>query len=225
MKTKHNLAAVLLAIFVPSFFAFFYFFLFADKSFAQILYSISRVFLVVFPIGWVLLVNKSVFPRIRFKTKGLFAGILSGLIIGGVILLVYFLVFKGRIDFSEIKLKAEQYKFTGINYFFYAFFLTIINSSIEEYYWRWFTLSKLRNLISDNKAIFISAVGFTLHHIIVLLVYFGLMFGLLFSIGVFIGGIIWAYFYKRYDSILPCIISHLIVDAALMIIGYDVIFA
>ena len=225
MKSKYNLTAVLLAIFVPSVFAFFYFVLFADRSFAQILYSVSRVFLVAFPVAWVLTIDKTGFPFVRFKKSGILAGTISGVVISGAILLAYFIGFKESLDFSEIKTKAEQLNFTGVNYVIYAFFLTIINSSIEEYYWRWFTFSKLRDLVSDNKAIAISALGFTLHHIIVLLVYFGFTYGLIFSAGVFVGGIIWAYFYKRYDSILPSIISHLVVDAALMIIGYDVIFA
>ena len=111
-----------------------------------------------------------------------------------------------------------------MNIIIIAIFITVINSSVEEYYWRWFAFSKLSKITSSRKAILLSALGFSFHHLIVLITYFGPGYGILFSFGTFMGGAIWAYLYDRYDSILPCIVSHVIVDAAVMIIGYDIIF-
>ena len=79
--------------------------------------------------------------------------------------------------------------------------------------------------MSWKKAILLVALAFTGHHVIILVLYFGVLFGLLFSFGVLVGGAIWAYFYQKYDSILPSFISHAIVDAALMINGYDILVA
>ena len=209
---------------LPSFFSFCYFGFFVGQSSAQILYSVSRVLLVLLPIIWILLVDKDKFPFVRFKKDGLFAGVLSGLIIGASLIALYFLFFKNILDFTMLKYKATQLGFSGTNFIFIAIFITIINSSIEEYYWRWFAFTKMRNVVSRRKAILISSIGFSFHHLIVLITYFGLVFGILFSFGVFLGGVIWVYFYDKYDSIMPCIISHLMIDAAVMIIGYDIIF-
>ena len=224
MTSKKNITVVWLTIILPSVFSFCYFGFFVEQSSAQILYSITRVLLVLLPIAWIMLVDKDKFPFVRFKKDGLLAGVLSGLIIGASLIALYFLFFKNILDFTMLKYKATQLGFSGTNFIFLAIFITIINSSIEEYYWRWFAFTKLRNVVSSRKAILISAFGFSFHHIIVLISYFGIPFGMLFSFGVFLGGLIWAYFYDKYDSILPCIVSHLIIDAAVMAIGYDIIF-
>ncbi|MCD4656612.1 MAG: CPBP family intramembrane metalloprotease [Planctomycetes bacterium] len=225
MSKKNNIIAVCLTMILPSVFSICYFVFTTEQSFAQILYSTSRFLLVLLPIVWVIFVDKQRFPLIRFKTNGLFAGVLSGFFIGAVILAFYFFVFKNILDFSMLRFKAEQLGFSGNNFFIVAIFITLINSLVEEYYWRWFAFSKLRSVISSRKAMIISALGFSFHHLIVLITYFGMAYGILFSFGTFIGGVVWAYFYDRYDSILPCIVSHIIVDVAVMIVGYDVLFS
>ena len=60
--------------------------------------------------------------------------------------------------------------------------------------------------------------------VIVLAAQFNWPIVLLGSLGVFIGGAAWSWLYLRFRSIWPGYLSHAIVDAALFIIGYWLIF-
>lgn len=224
MSKRKNITVVLMAMFLPAIFAYFYFVVLRESSYANPVYLLSRFFLIMLPWIWVIAADKEKFPIVRFKKEGLFAGFESGLFIGAVIVATYFLILKGVLNLGEIRVKAEVFNISDRNFLFVALFFIFINSALEEYYWRWFTYSKLRTLFKGRKAILLSAFGFTLHHIIILVLYFGVLFGLLFSFGVFIGGAIWSYFYQKFDSIIPCFVSHSIVDASLIVIGYDILF-
>ena len=46
-----------------------------------------------------------------------------------------------------------------------------------------------------------------------------------FSASVAIGGAVWAWLYDRSGSLLGPWLSHILIDAAIFIIGYDLIFA
>jgi membrane protease YdiL (CAAX protease family) len=45
-----------------------------------------------------------------------------------------------------------------------------------------------------------------------------------FSLSVAGGGVVWAWLYERTGSIYPAWVSHLLVDAGLFVIGYDLVF-
>jgi membrane protease YdiL (CAAX protease family) len=70
----------------------------------------------------------------------------------------------------------------------------------------------------------VSAICFTLHHIIAMQVYFSWLVVVIASLGVFTGGALWSWCYLRYRSIWPGYISHAIVDIAIFAIGYRLIF-
>ena len=69
-----------------------------------------------------------------------------------------------------------------------------------------------------------AALAFTAHHVIVLAAQFNWPISVLGSVGVFIGGAAWNWLYLRYRSIWPGYVSHALVDAAIFIIGYRLIF-
>jgi membrane protease YdiL (CAAX protease family) len=108
-----------------------------------------------------------------------------------------------------------------------AAFLAILHSFLEEYYWRWFVHAFLRNWLPFVPAALISGYAFTAHHVFVLDVYFPdrLWSAVVpFSLGIAFGGIVWAWIYERSGSLLGPWLSHLIVDAAVMAVGYDIMF-
>jgi hypothetical protein len=104
-----------------------------------------------------------------------------------------------------------------------ALFYALVHSLMEEYYWRWFVFRRLRDFVRLPSAIAISSLGFMAHHVIVLAVYFGWTSPAtyLFSAGVAVGGAVWAWIYQRSDSLYGPWLSHLLVDAAIFTIGYD----
>jgi membrane protease YdiL (CAAX protease family) len=77
-----------------------------------------------------------------------------------------------------------------------------------------------------SAAVILSSVAFTLHHVIILHAFLGPKFWpvtLGFSLAVGIGGVIWATVYRRCRLLAAPWISHMMVDLAILTIGYDLI--
>jgi len=104
-------------------------------------------------------------------------------------------------------------------------FYALVHSLLEEYYWRWFVFAELRKLIPLSPAVVVSSLGFAAHHVIVLGKYFGYASPLtwVFSLGVAIGGVIWSWQYAKTQSLWGIWLSHLLVDAAIFLIGLHLI--
>src|SRR5439155_785789 len=74
----------------------------------------------------------------------------------------------------------------------------------------------------------LSALAFTAHHVVVLAVYFPgptefLTVVLPFALCVGVGGAVWAWLYDRAQSLYAPWLSHLIIDAAILVVGYDLV--
>jgi membrane protease YdiL (CAAX protease family) len=162
---------------------------------------------------------------------GLVAGALFGLSVAALILAVYVLGFRGSALLGNgpagIRAKVDQLGMgTPALFVVLALFYSVAHSGLEEYYWRWFVFGGLRSRLTPGWAIVISSLAFTAHHVIVLGSYFGRASWITFaaSLGVAIGGAVWAGIYERSGSLLGPWLSHLIVDAALMTVGYDMLW-
>jgi membrane protease YdiL (CAAX protease family) len=114
---------------------------------------------------------------------------------------------------------------TLASYLALAAFYSLAHSLLEEYYWRWFVFGHCCRGLSLPVAIAVSSVGFAAHHVLVLGTYFGYSSPLtwLFSAGIVIGGAFWAWLYRRSGSLLGPWLSHALVDAAIFVIGWDLV--
>ena len=117
----------------------------------------------------------------------------------------------------------------GVNrfgtYLVLASFYSLAHSGLEEYYWRWFVYGNLRRLVPWKAAVPISSLGFMCHHVILLAVYFGPRAAATwaFSLAVAAGGAFWAWSYQRTGSLAGPWLSHLLVDAGIFLVGYDLV--
>jgi membrane protease YdiL (CAAX protease family) len=105
-------------------------------------------------------------------------------------------------------------------------FISVVHSMFEEYYWRWFVFGWMRKHTPVAVAIVVSSIGFTLHHIVILGVYFPGAFWTMampFSVCVGVGGAVWAWIYQRSGSLYAPWVSHVLIDTAIMVIGYDLV--
>ncbi len=165
------------------------------------------------------------------KRYGLGFGIVSGLIIAGIIFLCYraWLLPMGVLEIvrEEGQKKLDGF---GINspfaFVLLGVFYSLLHSGFEEFYWRRFVFLGLTQHTHWRTAACISSLGFMSHHVIVLAKYFGWNspYCYLCSVGVAVGGALWAWMLWRTKSIVPCWISHGIVDAAIFVVGYDLLF-
>jgi membrane protease YdiL (CAAX protease family) len=109
-------------------------------------------------------------------------------------------------------------------------FYALGHSLLEEYYWRWFVFGQLMELSRPLTAVTISATGFMAHHVCVLAVYFGwnspagFYLTAFCSLSVAVGGVLWALLYRRHGALYGVWLSHLLVDAGIFVIGYDLIW-
>ena len=210
-------------MFSPAFFALCYAVLVRNERIAGAVYYVSKTLTALLPLVWLWAVarQKVAFPRPR--RVGLATGTAFGIAVAAVMLVSYYLVFKGRIDAAGVRQKFEVFADRS-NYVVFALFLAVANSAFEEYYWRWFVFGRLKEHVSPAAAIVISATAFSLHHLVVLLGFFKPVWvAWLMIAGVWAGGAAWAWLYHRFANYYAPWISHLIIDAAAMAVGYDLL--
>lgn len=229
---------MVLAIFLPTLVTWIYFTLLASSpaSFQKTAFSIGKSLQFSLPlIGLALLGLWQVrfldgANKIQWKASA-WLGLVSGLAIGLFIYSVnrFVLMPYGLMDGPTVEIDEKLNEF-GLNSLSLFIFMGVgyatVHSLMEEYYWRWFVFGNLSNILSIRNAIFISSIGFMLHHVLVLARYFGWGSPLTYlgSAGVAVGGIVWALIYHRTGTLLGCWISHAIVDAAIFIVGYELAF-
>ncbi len=223
--------AVIFALVLPTVVTLAYFVLAADFSpvVQQVTYGIAKTFQFLFPIGFVVFVQRR---RLRFwpdTTSGVGAGLIFGLIVAGAMYALYHFGLKSTEFFAaaagEMRDKIDGLDLESAPVFIaVAVFYSLIHSFLEEYYWRWFVFGQLRDLTRLWPAIAVSSLGFMAHHVLVIGTYFGFFSPAtwLFSFCVASGGAVWACLYDRSGSLLGPWLSHLLVDATIFLIGYQI---
>ncbi len=195
-------------------------------------YGIGKIIQFSLPVLFVWRFDRQRLRPRRANLSGVTLGLAFGVLAGVSILAVYFGVLRGTRYLAEVPAnlaaKLELYHAsTPVRYILLAIFLAGAHSLLEEYYWRWFVFGELRRGVSTLPAIVVSSLAFMLHHVVVLAVYMPGRFwsgALPFSFAVGIGGAVWAWLYYRTGSIYACWLSHLLIDAAIMAVGFDMAF-
>jgi membrane protease YdiL (CAAX protease family) len=195
-------------------------------------YAAGKIVQFGFPLFWVWAFSTGRLRTLAPSFRGLPLGLVFGVIVAGGVLSAYFLALRGSPILQEtpdsVRAKVATFEVaTPMRFLVLAVFIAGIHSLLEEYYWRWFVFGELRNVMSVTSALLLSSLAFMAHHVVVLAVYFpGKFFAaaLPFSFCVAAGGAVWAWLYQRTGSIYSAWISHLLVDAAILIVGYDMVF-
>jgi len=160
------------------------------------------------------------------RRGGLGMGALTGAAIFAVVLGGGLLLAPVMIDAAAVKEAAQR---TGLDqpwrFMALAGYWITINSMIEEYVFRWFCQRQCERLVRDVRiAAVLSGLCFTIHHVVALRMQFPWGATLLGSLGVFVGGTIWSAMYAKYRSIWPGYLSHAMVDVAVYIVGWKLIY-
>lgn len=158
--------------------------------------------------------------------SGVLFGVGTGVLIGGIILGGWWGGLRDALDVGRL---SDVVTDNGLNeplpYLLAVLWLSIGNSLLEEFVFRWFVDTRLAALGIRGVWVFmISAAIFTAHHILVLGAYFDVVPTIVFSLGVFIGGVAWSWSRSRWKSIVPGWISHAIVDGAIFLVGWQMLF-
>ena len=198
----------------------------------QAAYAASKVVQFALPAVWLFFADPTALRPRRPSLRGLPTGIAFGLGVAALIVGMYegwlgrSAVFAGLADRVRDKM-TESGVGTPVRYVVFAGLLSAVHSLLEEYYWRWFVYGRLRLHLPPAPAVSIAGAAFMAHHIVILSVFFPGWFWqavVPLSLGIAVGGIVWAWLYERSGSLVGPWASHLIVDAALMWVGYDLVF-
>jgi len=204
----------------------------ADNPAQQIAYALGKVVQFGLPILCLRLFERRWPGLSRPHFRGLGLAVVFGLVVVAGMLALYYLVLR-RLEMFEgtpaaLMEKMEQFGVASpLGFAGFAIFITFFHSLLEEYYWRWFIFGWLRRHASLAVALTVSSLGFMSHHVIVLYVYLPGHFwtGVVpFCLCVEGGGLVWAWLYERSGSIYSPWLSHLLIDAGLFVIGYDLFF-
>jgi membrane protease YdiL (CAAX protease family) len=195
-------------------------------------YGVAKAVQFALPVMWIWFFAPESLSGLRPRFRGLGLGLAFGLATAALVLTVYFGSLRGSDLLSRTPLlvreKVAQFgAATPLRFVALAVFISAVHSLLEEYYWRWFVFGELKKELSLGAAIFLSSLSFTGHHVIVLAMYFPshlLTATIPFAFAVGIGGATWAWLYHRSGSIYSPWLSHLLVDVAIMVVGYDMIF-
>jgi membrane protease YdiL (CAAX protease family) len=160
---------------------------------------------------------------------GMPLGVGFGLVVGAGMFVLYYFFVRHIPSVSEqspqmIWDRLVQFRATTTaTYLALGFYICVLHSLGEEYYWRWFVFGWLKRHVPVNVAIVLAALGFMLHHVVILGVYFPGQFWTLvmpFSICVAVGGGVWSWIYDRTGDLWAPWVSHAIIDAAILGVGY-----
>jgi membrane protease YdiL (CAAX protease family) len=189
------------------------------------IFSAAKIWLLVFPAAWYLLVEKGRLSWSPPRRGGLAVGAASGLAVTAIIVFGAWLFGVHHMDLAPLRTEVQE---MGLNsalpYLAGAAGWTFVNSLMEEYVYRWFVFRQCEALMKGWTAVIVSAAVFTAHHVIAVSQYLDPLLTLLASAGVFAGGVIWSWLYMRYRSIWPGWISHVLADIAVFGIGWWLLF-
>jgi hypothetical protein len=224
----------------PSVAALLYFVLFAQAPSTaggpslgmQTVWTGCKIVQFALPVVWLGLCQRQSLRLGRPTTAGLLLGFLFSVLVVAAGLGSYFAWLRDTLDWQptigRIRTRVEALDLANPAAFvLLAAFLSVIHALLEEYYWRWFVFGELRRLTLVPAALGLSGLAFMAHHVIVLTVLFpGLFLTLVvpLSAGVAAGGLFWAWLYHQSGSIYSCWLSHLLIDAGIMVVGYDLLF-
>lgn len=227
-----EVAAIVFALIFPTLITWVYFVYLAGESasWQQASYSIGKFIQFTFPLLWIVATQRE---RLKWRKPDC-AGVASGILFGAAVVAAMSLLYQAYLKpagfFVQTAHEVNQ-KVAGLGidslgkYAALAVFYAICHSFLEEYYWRWFLFAELRRLASLRTAILISSLGFMAHHVLVLATFFGWTSPAtyVFSAAIVVGGAFWAWLYERTGSLFGPWLSHLLVDAGIFLIGYDLL--
>jgi membrane protease YdiL (CAAX protease family) len=195
-------------------------------------YGGSKLVQFTLPVLWLGLWQRQSLRVNGLNLQGLHFGLTFGLFVSLAMLGIYFGALRETSFFDktvpQIRAKVDAFGAgTPVNFLLLASFIVIVHSLLEEYYWRWFVFGGLRQLVSVPAAIAVSGLAFMAHHVVIVNKLFPDKVWIAtvpISLCVAIGGMVWAWLYNRTGSILVTWLSHLLIDAAIMGIGYNLLF-
>ncbi|USG67640.1 CPBP family intramembrane metalloprotease [Brevibacillus ruminantium] len=162
-----------------------------------------------------------------WKNDG-FSGISYGLAVGAMLFIGIitgaWLLLQGQIHAVRIRQAMETWGLTSQLLLPFSLYLVLINSLLEELMWRGFILERLLSTLTRFQAVLLSSFFYSLYHLIIGVVLFGLVWGALITGLVFMTGALWGWMKRWYPSVYATWLSHLLADLGIVVVLYSWVY-
>jgi membrane protease YdiL (CAAX protease family) len=148
----------------------------------------------------------------RGDTAGITVGAVSGMIIAAGVMGGIWLLLRAGVSPERTRVILVSWGLSDDWKWFFAVYMIVVNSFLEELMWRGFVLQRLLSVLPGWGALLLSSFFFALYHLILGVVLFGWKWGIIVTVLVFVTGLFWAWMKRRYPSIYPTWLSHLLAD-------------
>ena len=168
--------------------------------------------------------NKDVFGDFKklfvFKKSGLLKAFLLGLGVYTVITGGYFLT-RNIFDYSNVTSTLTQgMGITADNFIYVSLYISLMNSFLEEFFFRGYGFVTLKKYTSTKVACLFSSVLFAIYHVGMMVGMFDFGMLLLILFGLIIGGCIFCYMNLSNDNIYPSWFVHMFANFAINTVGF-----
>ncbi|MBX3016488.1 MAG: CPBP family intramembrane metalloprotease [Bdellovibrionaceae bacterium] len=218
----------------PSLSVFSYMVLARDPGSVPAFYALSKLVQLALPFIWIYAFREPA-PRLwRWDKADVLEGIATGfaMLVGLWALYAFVLHQLPVVQAAKPLIQAKVDAFgagTPFRFLALCLFISVVHSLFEEFYWRAFLHHELEKRMRFLPALILSSLGFTGHHIVVIAQYVdpgsSAAWVVLLSAFVFVAGAIWAFQYRRRQSLWGVWISHCYADIAILSLGYLLLFA
>ena len=189
--------------------------------FTKILVKI--LFFLALPIVYLFL-NKNAtvdfFRLFSFKKKGILQALLFGVFIY-IIITGGFLLTRKMFDYSAVTMSLESgMGITKKNFLYVALYISILNSFLEEFFFRGFGFVLMKKYTTRIFAYVLSPVLFAIYHVGMTFSMFSIALLLIVMAGLFAGGVIFNYLNERNENIYSSWFCHMFANFAINTCGF-----
>lgn len=183
---------------------------------------IKIVAFLALPMSYFLL-NKGEFKEFKKlftpKKKDILKALSIGIPIYLVIVIGYFLT-RNIIDYSNVAPNlTKSMGITSNNFIYVALYISLLNSFLEEFFFRGYSFITLKKHTSRKFSYIFSSTLFSIYHVGMLLNSFNIAVIILLLLGVFFGGCIFNYLNESNDNIYVSWLTHMFANFAINTVG------
>ena len=168
--------------------------------------------------------NKNDFENLKrmfvFQKKGLLVSLFLGFFVYIVIVGGYFAV-RNIFDFSNVASSlTSDMGITADNFIYVSLYISLMNSFLEEFFFRGYGFITLKKYTSRKTAYIVSSSVFAIYHIGMLVAMFDIIPILIMMLGLIIGGCIFNYLNEINDNIYSSWFVHMFANFAINTVGF-----
>ncbi len=155
-----------------------------------------------------------------FKKSGILKALLLGIGIY-LVILIGFLLTRNIIDYSNVTSSLTKgMGITAENFIYVSLYISLMNSFLEEFFFRGYGFITLKKYTSRKIAYIFSSALFAIYHIGMLVGMFNFGALLLLLFGLIVGGCIFNYLNELNDNIYPSWFVHMFANFAINTVGF-----